>query len=145
MFCICNCNNTRLIFIRPSSIRPLKNCWWNEDILSTTDATQSYRDFVLISEFSELEGPLPLAVVAKSAYIDLKFYTESQCPNHPHLQELKNIGLNAFDFNAFVLRVVSVDRSTEYESVRFLQLFGQVLFTFLFMFVDKWMKKQLSR
>lgn len=88
---------------------------------------------------------MPLAVVAKSAYIDLKFYTESQCPNHPHLQELKNIGLNAFDFNAFVLRVVSVDRSTEYESVRFLQLFGQVLFTFLFMFVDKWMKKQLSR
>jgi hypothetical protein len=30
---------------------------------------------------------------------------------------LKRLGLESFDFNAFVLRAVSVDRSTEYEWV----------------------------
>ncbi|KAI9269641.1 hypothetical protein EDC94DRAFT_599500 [Helicostylum pulchrum] len=95
------------------------NCWWSDEVLPPAEpnTTQSYRDFVLISEFSELEGPLPLAVVANSSYIDLKHYTEKQCPNNPHLKELSKIGLESFDFNAFVLRVVSVDRSTEYEQI----------------------------
>ncbi|KAI7892846.1 uncharacterized protein EV154DRAFT_503742 [Mucor mucedo] len=92
------------------------HCWWNEDILSNPDAP-SFRDFVLISEFSELEGPLPLAVVTDTAYIDLKFYTETPSPSSPHLKDLKTLGLDTFDFNAFVLRVVSVDRSSEYEQM----------------------------
>lgn len=107
---------------RPSS------CWWSDEVLSPADPNSStlYRDFVLISEFSELEGPLPLAVVAKSSYIDLKHYTdlgrhrqeeEGSSPDFARSsleQELKKIGLEYFDFNAFVLRVVSVDRSSEY-------------------------------
>ncbi|KAG2235710.1 hypothetical protein INT48_009125 [Thamnidium elegans] len=96
------------------SVKP-NNCWWSDEVLQPAEpnTTQSYRDFVLISEFSELEGPLPLAVVANSSYIDLKHYTEKQCPNNPHLKELSKIGLDSFDFNAFVLRVVSVDRNQD--------------------------------
>ncbi|KAG2202281.1 hypothetical protein INT47_010729, partial [Mucor saturninus] len=76
----------------------------------------SFRDFVLISEFSELEGPLPLAIVTDTAYIDLKFYTETPSPSSPS-KDLATLGLDTFDFNAFVLRVVSVDRSSEYEQM----------------------------
>jgi hypothetical protein len=100
-------------------------CWWSDQVLSpaATDPNPStvYRDFVLISEFSELEGPLPLAVVANSSYIDLKHYTDKRQDqtdlesNALVRDDLKKIGLVTFDFNAFVLRVVSVDRSTEYE------------------------------
>jgi len=85
--------------------------------VSPTDdqsATAPYRDFVLISEFSELEGPLPLAVVTETTYIDLKHYTNT-VTDESLQEELKKIGLESFDFNSFVLRVVSVDRSTEYE------------------------------
>lgn len=83
---------------------------------AANESSQLYRDFVLISEFSELEGPLPLAVVSNTTYIDLKHYTDH--PNHQPLRdELKKIGLDDFDFNAFVLRVVSVDRSSEYEQM----------------------------
>ncbi|GAN02655.1 hypothetical protein MAM1_0026c02100 [Mucor ambiguus] len=97
------------------------NCWWSDQVLSpTTDdnksATTPYRDFVLISEFSELEGPLPLAVVTEATYIDLKHYTNT-VTDESLQQDLKKIGLESFDFNSFVLRVVSVDRSTEYEQI----------------------------
>jgi hypothetical protein len=106
------------LLIRPS---PSANCWWSDEVLSPqSQTTVSYRDFVLISEFSELEGPLPLAIVADSAYIDLKHYTHKQSTavtseTRSLEEDLKKIGLDSFDFNAFVLRVVSVDRSTEYE------------------------------
>lgn len=83
---------------------------------AANESSQLYRDFVLISEFSELEGPLPLAVVSNTSYIDLKHYTEHP-NNQPLRDELKKIGLDDFDFNAFVLRVVSVDRSSEYEQI----------------------------
>lgn len=62
-----------------------------------------YKDFVLISEFSEIEGPLPLVIISGDEYIDLKQLSSEQ--------ELKRLGLNSFDLNAFVLRVVSVDRT----------------------------------
>ncbi|KAI9268135.1 hypothetical protein BDA99DRAFT_504939 [Phascolomyces articulosus] len=64
------------------------------------------QDFILISEFSELEGPLPLAVVSEHVYFDLKdpdFDTDG----------LSKLGLEQFDFNAFVLRIVSVDQTSE--------------------------------
>ncbi|CAO0789538.1 unnamed protein product [Mucor circinelloides] len=95
------------------------NCWWSDQVVSPTDdqsATAPYRDFVLISEFSELEGPLPLAVVTETTYIDLKHYTNT-VTDESLQEELKKIGLESFDFNSFVLRVVSVDRSTEYEQI----------------------------
>lgn len=73
-------------------------------VQSPTDnvPTQQRRDFVLISEFSELEGPLPLAVVAEDIYIDFKEKPEA----------LKELGLDQFDFNTLVLRIVSVDQTT---------------------------------
>ncbi|KAL9553174.1 hypothetical protein PS6_004065 [Mucor atramentarius] len=95
------------------------NCWWSDQVVSPTDdqsATAPYRDFVLISEFSELEGPLPLAIVTETTYIDLKHYTNT-VTDESLQEELKKIGLESFDFNSFVLRVVSVDRSTEYEQI----------------------------
>lgn len=79
-----------------------------------TESSQLYKDFVLISEFSELEGPLPLAIVSHSTYIDLKHYTDNPTSI---ADELRHMGLESFDFNAFVLRVVSVDRSSEYEHI----------------------------
>ncbi|KAL9557180.1 hypothetical protein MBANPS3_001522 [Mucor bainieri] len=97
------------------------NCWWSDQVLSPAaddndSATTPYRDFVLISEFSELEGPLPLAVVTEATYIDLKHYTNT-VTDEALQHDLKKIGLESFDFNSFVLRVVSVDRSTEYEQI----------------------------
>ncbi|KAK4520199.1 uncharacterized protein ATC70_008330 [Mucor velutinosus] len=97
------------------------NCWWSDQVLSPTEdnnqsAATPYRDFVLISEFSELEGPLPLAIVTETTYIDLKHYTNTVLDRSLQ-QDLKKIGLESFDFNSFVLRVVSVDRSTEYEQI----------------------------
>ncbi|KAI9319769.1 hypothetical protein BX666DRAFT_1916064 [Dichotomocladium elegans] len=65
------------------------------------------QDFILICEFSELEGPLPLAVVAASTYVDLKGNQQS-VPN-----DLEKLGLQTFDFNAFALRVVCVDQTAE--------------------------------
>ncbi|KAI9356109.1 hypothetical protein BD770DRAFT_110143 [Pilaira anomala] len=66
--------SSNLPFVKPT------NCWWSDEVLSPAEpnSAQSYRDFVLISEFSELEGPLPLAVVSNSSYIDLKHYTDRQ-------------------------------------------------------------------
>ncbi|KAG1226017.1 hypothetical protein G6F35_003104 [Rhizopus arrhizus] len=78
--------------------------WWHEQVLSPTNEC-FYKDFVLISEFSEIEGPLPLVIISGDEYIDLK--------QHSSEQELKRLGLNSFDFNAFVLRVVSVDRTDQ--------------------------------
>lgn len=73
-------------------------------VQSLTDnvPTRQRRDFVLISEFSELEGPLPLAVVADDIYVDFKEKSEA----------LKELGLDEFDFNTLVLRIVSVDQTT---------------------------------
>ncbi|RCH93984.1 hypothetical protein CU097_005718 [Rhizopus azygosporus] len=59
-----------------------------------------YDDFVLVSEFSELEGPLPLVIISQDDCIDLK----------QDASKLKTLGLQNFDLNAFALRVVSVDR-----------------------------------
>lgn len=59
-----------------------------------------YNDFVLVSEFSELEGPLPLVIISQDECIDLK----------QDASKLKTLGLQNFDLNAFALRVVSVDR-----------------------------------
>lgn len=99
---------------RPLTKTP-SNCWWSDEVLSPNEnASVPYRDFVLISEFSELEGPLPLAIVTEATYIDLKHYTNT-ITDESLQQELKKLGLESFDFNSFVLRVVSVDRSTEYE------------------------------
>ncbi|CEP17642.1 hypothetical protein [Parasitella parasitica] len=94
------------------------NCWWSDQVLPPADQNPSvsYRDFVLISEFSELEGPLPLAVVTEANYIDLKHYTNA-ASDESLRRELQKLGLESFDFNSFVLRVVSVDRSTEYEQI----------------------------
>ncbi|KAI7907216.1 uncharacterized protein BX663DRAFT_495216 [Cokeromyces recurvatus] len=94
-------------------------CWWADEVLSSgEELNQLYQDFVLISEFSELEGPLPLAIVTESSYIDLKQYTDNSSPKTNYLKEqLEKLGLDSFDFNAFVLRVVSVDRSTEFEQI----------------------------
>ena len=64
------------------------------------------QDFILISEFSELEGPLPLAVVSEQLYFDLKDPEQST-------KALHRLGLEQFDFNAFVLRIVSVDQTSE--------------------------------
>lgn len=83
-----------------------------DQVLGITSTSSSHRrrtpkDFILISEFSELEGPLALAVVAASTYIDLK--------EEPHLldKQLQQLDLDEFDFNAFALRVVSVDQTAE--------------------------------
>jgi hypothetical protein len=57
---------------------------------------------------------LPLAIVTEATYIDLKHYTNA-ITDEPLQKELKKLSLESFDFNSFVLRVVSVDRSTEYE------------------------------
>lgn len=74
---------------------------------STRHCRRTPKDFILISEFSELEGPLALAVVAASTYIDLK---EEQ---HLLDKQLQQLDLDEFDFNAFALRVVSVDQTAE--------------------------------
>ncbi|KAI8647469.1 hypothetical protein BD408DRAFT_408611 [Parasitella parasitica] len=94
------------------------SCWWSGQVLPPTDENASvpYRDFVLISEFSELEGPLPLAIVTGATYIDLKHYINAVVDESLQ-RELQKLGLESFDFNSFVLRVVSVDRSTEYEQI----------------------------
>ncbi|KAI7877758.1 hypothetical protein K492DRAFT_238944 [Lichtheimia hyalospora FSU 10163] len=81
-------------------------------VIGITSTSSSHRrrtpkDFILISEFSELEGPLALAVVAASTYIDLK---EEQ---HLLDKQLEQLDLDEFDFNAFALRVVSVDQTAE--------------------------------
>ncbi|KAJ8661640.1 hypothetical protein O0I10_002447 [Lichtheimia ornata] len=83
-----------------------------DQVLGITSTSSSHRrrtpkDFILISEFSELEGPLALAVVAASTYIDLK---EEQ---HLLDKQLQQLDLDEFDFNAFALRVVSVDQTAE--------------------------------
>lgn len=96
------------------------NCWWSDEVLPPDNSPAVlFRDFVLISEFSELEGPLPLAVVSDSNYIDLKHFTDKQSANTNEYKllehDLNSLGLQSFDFNSFVLRVVSVDRSTELE------------------------------
>ncbi|KAI9469866.1 MAG: hypothetical protein EXX96DRAFT_623462 [Benjaminiella poitrasii] len=93
-------------------------CWWTDEILpSGENENKPYRDFVLISEFSELEGPLPLAIVTESTYINLKHHTNSSTHVNSLEEQLKKLDLDSFDFNAFVLRVVSVDRSTEFEQI----------------------------
>ncbi|KAI9496964.1 hypothetical protein BDB00DRAFT_47792 [Zychaea mexicana] len=68
------------------------------------------QDFILISEFSELEGPLPLAVVSEHFYFDLKDQERNTRRREEALHEL---GLQDFDFNAFVLRIVSVDQTSD--------------------------------
>ncbi|KAI8351210.1 hypothetical protein EDC96DRAFT_518900 [Choanephora cucurbitarum] len=92
----------------------LDYCWWADQVLTSTSI--SHKDFVLISEFSELEGPLPLAVVTGTTYLDLKQYDSKQDSIFIE-KELEHLGLESFDFNAFVLRVVSVDRSSEIEQL----------------------------
>jgi hypothetical protein len=95
------------------SLEP-EDCWWSTEVLMPQHSAP-FKDFVLISEFSELEGPLPLALVVDETYIDLKPYTSSNPQDEAFQNDLKRLGLESFDFNAFVLRAVSVDRSTEYE------------------------------
>ncbi|KAI8986592.1 hypothetical protein BDB01DRAFT_786173 [Pilobolus umbonatus] len=93
-------------------------CWWSEEVFCNDQSPSPYNDFVLISEFSELEGPLPLAIVIGDDYIDLKHYTDKHSMMGDILgEQLRKMGLELFDFNAFVLRVVSVDRSTEYDEI----------------------------
>ncbi|KAI9013389.1 hypothetical protein CLU79DRAFT_769125 [Phycomyces nitens] len=102
----------------PPPVNPginLLNCWWSNQVLS--DSSHDYRDFVLISEFSELEGPLPLAVVTESIYLDLKHGYAKTTSNEvvlPGLDDhLSALGLSHFDFHAFALRVVSIDRGAD--------------------------------
>lgn len=101
-------------------------CWWSDEVFPGSQ--QGYKDFVLICEFSELEGPVPLAIVSESVYIDLKEYTTTstipanESPTKDHTSEeqkqlnneLQDLGLERFDFNAFALRVVSTDRGADY-------------------------------
>ncbi|KAI8331032.1 hypothetical protein BC941DRAFT_517810 [Chlamydoabsidia padenii] len=102
-------------------------CWWSDEVFPGSQ--QGYRDFVLISEFSEMEGPVPLAVVSESTYVDLKEYTapttsssnvnSTTSPSSSSEQrrqmetDLHALGLDRFDFNAFALRVVSTDRGAD--------------------------------
>ncbi|ORX55824.1 hypothetical protein DM01DRAFT_1335202 [Hesseltinella vesiculosa] len=85
-------------------------CWWSDEVFPGSQ--QGYRDFVLISEFSELEGPLPLAVVSESCYVDLKMHGDDLGQ-----EKLETLGLERFDFNAFALRVVSTDRGVDFQDV----------------------------
>ncbi|KAI8376919.1 hypothetical protein BD560DRAFT_422213 [Blakeslea trispora] len=98
-----------------SNLSEKMDCWWANQVLMPT--LVSHKDFVLISEFSELEGPLPLAVVTGTNYLDLKQSTNKEDSAYVE-KELEQLGLGSFDFNAFVLRVVSVDRSSELEKDR---------------------------
>ncbi|KAF7724142.1 Guanine nucleotide exchange protein smcr8 [Apophysomyces ossiformis] len=78
----------------------------------SSDDLNGCRDFVLICEFSEMEGPLPLAVVTDSAYLDLKHYGTPEV-NLTLMHELSTMGLARFNFNALALRVVSADRGVD--------------------------------
>lgn len=68
-----------------------------------------------------MEGPVPLAVVSESTYVDLKEYTapsssssEQQAKHRLQMEaDLHTLGLDRFDFNAFALRVVSTDRGAD--------------------------------
>jgi len=90
-----------------------------EEILKSGYSGQ--HDFVLLSEFSEMQGPLPLAVVIEDACLDLEVInvknestakTEQGFPDDAK-SFLAKIGIEKFDLNSFVLRIVSVDRSSE--------------------------------
>lgn len=78
-------------------------------------------DFVLLSEFSEMQGPLPLAVVVEDACLDLEVINVKNetiaNDEHSYPEDAKSflakIGIKKFDLNSFVLRIVSVDRSSE--------------------------------
>lgn len=85
---------------------------------------QSYagqHDFVLLSEFSEMQGPLPLAIVIEDACLDLEVVNMKKDPLSTSQNTLPDdarsflakIGIEKFDLNSFVLRIVSVDRSSE--------------------------------
>jgi hypothetical protein len=119
------------LILFPSFRLPVKadtffgKCWWSDEVF--LGSQQGYRDFVLISEFSEMEGPVPLAVVSESTYVDLKEYTAPSASSSEQGQQqqqqakhrlqmeadLHTLGLDRFDFNAFALRVVSTDRGAD--------------------------------
>ncbi|KAI8393519.1 uncharacterized protein BYT42DRAFT_551331 [Radiomyces spectabilis] len=62
---------------------------------------------------------MALAVVTNNTYLDLKYYTSKATVDHAAKAELQKdleaLGLDLFDFNAFVMRVVSVDHSPDSE------------------------------
>ncbi|KAJ2955823.1 hypothetical protein NQZ79_g8237 [Umbelopsis isabellina] len=112
-----------------------EHCWWGEELLDEI-ADLSYEDlsgdilkhgytgqhdFVLLSEFSEMQGPLPLAVVIEDACLDLEVINVKNetiaNDEHSYPEDAKSflakIGIKKFDLNSFVLRIVSVDRSSE--------------------------------
>ncbi|KAI8576039.1 hypothetical protein K450DRAFT_258600 [Umbelopsis ramanniana AG] len=68
-----------------------------------------------------MQGPLPLAVIIEDACLDLETINmkkESSSANEAPLPKdaqsfLSKIGIEHFDLNSFVLRIVSVDRSSE--------------------------------
>ncbi|KAI9262754.1 hypothetical protein BY458DRAFT_540765 [Sporodiniella umbellata] len=80
----------------------MANQWCHNRLLSPEKTP--FDDFVLLSEFSEIEGPLPLLIIIQNTCIDLK--------QSGWEMQVKQAGLETFDLNAFVLRVVSVDRTT---------------------------------
>ncbi|KAM3588725.1 hypothetical protein VKS41_001163 [Umbelopsis sp. WA50703] len=115
-----------------------EHCWWGEELLDEI-ADLSYEDlsgdilkhgytgqhdFVLLSEFSEMQGPLPLAVVIEDACLDLEVINVKNetiaNDNRSYPEDAKSflakIGIKKFDLNSFVLRIVSVDRSSEQRS-----------------------------
>jgi hypothetical protein len=121
------------------SLQPTKSnrehCWWGEEVLDQLSGISDedinldafkhgytgQHDFVLLSEFSEMHGPLPLAVVIEDACLDLEVINMKKGPSSTDEVSLPKdaqsfltkIGIEHFDLNSFVLRIVSVDRSSE--------------------------------
>ncbi|KAL1922102.1 uncharacterized protein VTP21DRAFT_10744 [Calcarisporiella thermophila] len=82
----------------------------------STRKSQRWKDFILVAEFSEIEGPVPVLTIPEGA-VNLGRQSTSNGAGEPKTEEGSKESIaesvDQFDVNAFVLRIVSVNHDNQ--------------------------------